>query len=377
MSEADSLRMAMGKKKKELMKKEEEKFIAGCVKKGYRRNLAENIFSFMEKFAAYGFNKPHSTSYALIAYWTAYIKANYPVEFMTALLSAELQGVAGPQREIKMSQAIEECRRMEIAVLPPDINKSKHSFAIEGGSIRFGLSAIKNVGDAAIESILEGRTNKIFNSFKDFLTKVDLRKVNKKTVESLIKAGAFSQFGNKASLLSYYPEVVKEVQERKTKVEKGQFDLFENNTVESDNPDSFKKIEEFTEDELYAMEREVIGFLIGKNPLAKFASIIQKKITKRIGEITDQDTNKNLILAGIVSGKKMLKTKKDNSEMAIIHTYDETGSIEVVIFPKMYSKLKKIIAINKILLFKGKLNNREGRLGILLENAVDLESINT
>lgn len=377
MNEADALRMAMGKKKKELMKKEKEKFIQGCIKKGYKRSLAENIFSFMEKFAAYGFNKAHSASYALIAYWTGYIKANYPVEFMTALLSAELQGVAGPQREIKMSQAIEECRRMEIAVLPPDINKSPHSFSIEEGSIRFGLSAIKNVGEAAIESIVEGRKTHPFKSLKDFLHKVDLRKVNKKTVESLIKAGAFSHFGNKATLLSYYPEAVKEVQSQKTKVEKGQFDLFEKEDKSGNNPDAFKEIPEFSEDELYAMERDVIGFLIGKNPLAKFASIIQKKTTKHIGEVTEQDVNKVLILAGIVSGKKALKTKKDNSEMAIIHVFDETGSIEVVVFPKLYANLKKIIAINKILLFKGKLNNREGRLGLLMENAVDLEAIHT
>lgn len=375
MSEADNLRMAMGKKKKELMKKEKEKFIAGCVKKGYTKHLAENIFSFMEKFAAYGFNKPHSASYALIAYWTAYMKANYPVEFMTALLSAEIQGVAGPQREIKMSQAIEECRRMDIAVLPPDINKSEHSFAIEGGAIRFGLSAIKNVGEAAIEAILQGRSKKLFSSFKDFLHKVDLQKVNKKTVESLIKAGAFSQFGNKATLLSYYPEIVKEVQAHKTKVEKGQFDLLDTGTQPGDYKDSYTVIDEFSEDELFAMEREIIGFLIGRNPLLKFSSIIEKKATKKIGDITEQDVNKDLILAGIVSGKKALKTKKDNSEMAIIHVYDETGSIEVVVFPKLYVSLRSIIAINKILLFKGKLNNREGRLSIIMENAVDLESI--
>ncbi len=375
MSEADSLRMAMGKKKKELMKKEKEKFITGCVKKGYKKILAENIFSFMEKFAAYGFNKPHSASYALIAYWTAYMKANYPVEFMTALLSAELQGVAGPMREIKMSQAIEECRRMDIAVLPPDINKSQHSFSIEGGSIRFGLSAIKNVGEAAIEAVLKGREKKPFSGFKNFLHNVDLRKVNKKTVESLIKAGAFSQYGNKATLLSYYPEVVKEVQEHKEKIEKGQFDLFDSGNASENHTDTYSHIPEFNEDELFAMERDIIGFLIGKNPLSKFTSIIQKKVTKKIGEITNEDTNKDLILAGIVSGKKMLKTKRDNSEMAIIHVFDETGSIEVVVFPKIYASLKKIITINKIILFKGKLNNREGRLNVILDNAVDLEAI--
>src|SRR3990167_2010636 len=190
MSKADNLRMAMGKKKKEMMKKEKEKFLDGCVKNGYKKSLAEKIFNFIEKFAAYGFNKPHSASYGLIAYWTAYMKANFPVEFMTALLSAELQGIAGPMREIKMAQAIEECRRMEISVLPPDINKSGQSFGIEEKAIRFGLTAIKNVGAAAIDAILTARKAGLFKSFKDFLYRVDLRRVNKKTVESLIKSGA-------------------------------------------------------------------------------------------------------------------------------------------------------------------------------------------
>lgn len=375
MSEADNLRMAMGKKKKDLMKKEKEKFLKGCLVRGYKKSMVENLWNFMEKFAAYGFNKPHSASYALIAYWTAYIKANYPVEFMTALLSAELQGVAGPQREIKMSQAIEECRRMEIEVLPPDINKSEYNFTIEGSSIRFGLSAIKNVGQAAIEAILEARKTKPFISFRDFLSRTDLRRVNKKTVESLIKAGAFSQFANKATLLLNYPSLVLDIQSFKNKVEKGQFDLFEDISKEKSLPDNFKKVSEFTEEELFNMEREVIGFLIGKNPLSKFQTIIKKKTTKKIGDITDEDNNKTVILAGIISGKKVIKTRKDNHEMAIINVFDETGSIEVVVFPKNYTKLKSILIINKIIMFKGKINDRDGRLGIIMDNAVDLEAI--
>src|SRR3989339_287630 len=375
MSEADNLRMAMGKKKKALMDKERVKFINGCVKRKYTKHLAESIFNFMEKFAAYGFNKPHSASYALIAYWTAYMKANYPVEYMTALLTAELQGVAGPMREIKMSQAIEECRRMNITVLSPDINKSLLSFAIEGAAIRFGLSAIKNVGTAAIDSIIEARKKGNFHSFKDFLMRVDLRKVNKRTVESLIKCGGFSQFGNKATLLTYYPEVLVEVQRNKIKKEKGQFDLFETEIKNSIPKDNFKELPELPEDELFSMEREVIGFLIGKNPLLKFQKIIDKKTTKKIGEISADDVNKPLIIAGIISGKKALKTKKDNSEMAIITVFDETGSIEIVVFPKSFEKLKSILMINRVIMLKGKVNDRDGRLGLIMENAVDLEQI--
>jgi len=375
MSEADNLRMAMGKKKKELMKKEKEKFLKGCLKNGYKKTMIDAIWNFMEKFAAYGFNKPHSASYALIAYWTAYIKANYPVEFMTALLTAELAGVAGPMREIKMSQAIEECRRMDITVLPPDINKSLLSFSIEGSAIRFGLSAIKNVGTAAIESIIEARSKSNFISMRDFLSKVDTRKVNKRTVESLIKAGAFSEFGNKAALMAYYPIVLNEVSREKTKIEKGQFDLFDDPNKKNALKDNLPNIPEYPEEILFSLEREVIGFLIGKNPMLKFQSLIDKKVTKKIGDISSTDKDKSMILAGIISGKKALKTKKDNSEMAVITIFDETGTIEVVVFPKTFAKLKSILMINRIIMLKGKINDRDNRIGIILENAVDLESI--
>ncbi len=377
MSEADNLRMAMGKKKKELMKREKIKFIKGCLDHHYSKRLAEGIFNFIEKFAAYGFNKAHSASYALIAYWTAYMKANFPVEFMTALLTAELQGVAGPQREIKMAQAIEECRRMEIAVLPPDINKSEYSFNIEGVSIRFGLSAIKNVGQAAIDSILMARAKGPFKSFKDFLYRVDLRKVNKKTVESLVKAGSFSQFGNRATLLTNYPSVVHEINDSKRDQEKGQYGLFNQNVDTQNLIDGFNETPEFSEDELFTMEREVIGFLITKNPLVKYKKIIALKVTKKIGDINPEDANKTCIIAGIISGKKSLKTKRDNADMAFINLFDETGSVEIVVFPKSYAKLKSFLQINRVIMLKGKINDREGRLSVILDNAIDLETVKT
>ncbi|OGK35759.1 DNA polymerase III subunit alpha [Candidatus Roizmanbacteria bacterium RIFCSPHIGHO2_12_FULL_39_8] len=377
MSEADNLRIAMGKKKKELMKKEKEKFIQGAVKNGYKKSLAEKIFNFIEKFAAYGFNKPHSASYALIAYWTAYMKANYPVEFMTALLSAELQGIAGPQREIKMAQAIEECRRMDISVLQPDINKSGSSFMIEGRAIRFGLSAIKNVGQAAIDSILSARATGLFISFKDFLYRVDLRKVNKKTVESLIKAGAFKEYGNRASLLAYYPKIIKEIVDMKIDAQKGQFSLFTQNSSQINLKDMIVSVEDFNEDEILQMEKEVIGFLITKNPLLKFQALIAKKVTKKVGDISLEDTDKTHILAGIISAKKIIKTKKDNSEMAFINIFDETGSLECVIFPRLFARLRDIISINRVIMLKGKVNDRDGRLSVLIDNAVDLERVNS
>lgn len=372
MSEADNLRMAMGKKKKALMEKEHIKFVQGCIKRGYSKHLAESIFNFMEKFASYGFNKPHSACYALVAYWTAYMKANFPVEYMTALLTAELQGVAGPQREIKMAQAIEECKRMEIKVMPPDINKSMHDFEIETGNIRFGLSAIKNVGGAAIESIIAARGKGPFTGFKDFLHRVDLRKVNKKTVESLIKAGAFNAIGSPATLLFNYPRIVKEIADSKEDHSKGQFSLFVQGPTDGHVADNFDHVPEFTEDELITMEKEVIGFLISKNPLNKFKEIIAKKSTKRIGEVGKADINKTHILVGVLSSKKIIKTKKDNSEMAFITLYDETGSIEAIVFPKLYAKLKDSLGVNQPLIIKGKVNEKEDQLSIIIDNAMKL-----
>jgi len=373
MSEADNLRMAMGKKKKELMEKEKNKFFSGCLKKGYSKRLAEKVFNFIEKFASYGFNKPHSASYALIAYWTAYIKANYPVEFMTALLSAELNGIAGPQREIKMSQAIEECRRMEIPVFPPDINKSEDDFVIEGGGIRFGLTAIKNVGRAAIETIVQARKKGPFSSLKNFLYRVELQKVNKKTVESLIKADAMSVFGNRATLLSNYPKVVKEIYQLKSTHQKGQFSLFSEQTSKpADLKDNFDQLPEFDEDQLFTMEKEIIGFSITKNPLAKYKKIIDSKTSKKIGELNQADIGKDLILAGIIGAKKIIKTKKNNSEMAFIKVFDETGSVEVVIFPRSFITYKDILNLNHVIIFKGKATEKMGTVNILLNAAKKL-----
>lgn len=376
MSEADTLRMAMGKKKKALMKKEQMKFIERCVKRGYTKKLAEKIFGFIEKFAGYGFNKPHSASYALIAYWTAYMKANYPVEYMTALLSAELAGASGSVREVKILQAIDECKSLEIPVLVPDINKSDYDFKIENNSIRFGLSAIKNVGASAIESILSSRKNKQFTGLKDFLSRVDVRKVNKKTVESLIKAGAFDAFGGRAALLSYYPKVLEEVSRMRRGREAGQFVLF-GDTETKINKDELQVVPEFSESELLTMEREVIGFSITKNPLAQYQAIITKKANRKIGELTEADVGKTYIIAGNVSRVKHVMTKKNNDEMAFVTVFDETGAIDVVVFPRLFGLTKAIWIPNTVILLKGRIDTKDDQMTIIVDNAVDLARVST
>lgn len=377
MSEADKLRMAMGKKKKSIMKTEKQKFIERCVEKKYKRKLAEQIFGFIEKFAGYGFNKPHSASYALIAYWTAYMKANFPVEYMTALLTAELQGAAGMQREVKMLQAFEECKAMEIDVLPPDINRSEFDFSMEKGSIRFGLSAIKNVGKSAIGSILEARKKRKFAGLKDFLTRVDVRRVNKKTIESLIKSGAFDDFGSRAALMIYYPQALMEVLRSKKSQEKGQFELFSDNLSTSTPTDSLPRVDEFSTNERLDMEREVFGFSISTNPLNQYSKIIEKKVNKKIGEVTIEDSDKTFIFAGNISRIKQIRTKRDGQEMAFVTLFDETGAIEAVVFPRLYQRKKEIWNSNTVVMIKGMVNYRNDRLSVIIENAVDLSTVNT
>jgi DNA polymerase-3 subunit alpha len=375
MSEADGFRMAVGKKKKALMKKEKIKFSEQAEKNGYSKITIEKLYAAIEKFAAYGFNKPHAASYALIAYWTAYIKANYPVEYMAALLTAELQGAAGAQREAKMFQAIEECKSMEIQVLPPDINESEHDFSIEDKAIRFGMSAIKNVGHAAIESILEARKAHDFVGLKDFLSRVDTRKANKKTIESLIKAGAFDAFGTRAALLQYYPQALSEAASHRTQEASGQYGLFGEVKQELFQDTEMIDVPELSENTLLEMEKEVVGFSITKNPLQQYANIIDTKIQKKLGEIIEEDIGKTYILAGSIGAIKQVTTKKNNDRMAFVTVFDETGSVELIIFPRVYAQSQSTWRENGVVLFKGRIDQKDEGLSIIVEKAVDLEKM--
>ncbi|MCA9371285.1 DNA polymerase III subunit alpha [Candidatus Woesebacteria bacterium] len=373
-SEADLLRMAVGKKKKKLMKEGKEKFTNGMLKNGYTKKLAKDIFGFIEKFAAYGFNKPHSASYGLIAYWTAYMKANYPVEFMTALLTAELHGTSGPLREVKMSRAIDDAKRMNIDILPPDINTSDEDFTIEDNAIRFGLSSVKNVGSAAISSILKTRkADGAFNSFSDFLMRVELRKVNKKCVENLIKSGTLGAFGNQATLLTHYPHVVRQISSLKEQQDKGQFGLFQAQDFNKERVDTFSHLPEFDNTTLVEHEKEVFGFLINSDPLKKHKKIIDKKVTKEFTDISEKDNNRSFIFAGRIVSKKIVSTKKNNHHMSFLTVNDGGDSIEIIVFPKVHAKFDSILLINNVILFKGKVSYKDSERKILLDNVVNLD----
>ena len=354
------------------MKKQEEKFIAGCQKNGIPKSKAEEIFHLIEPFAGYGFNKAHAACYAMIAYQTAFLKTHYPVEFMTAVLTAESRVATGPTREEKLSMLVEECRRMEVLLLPPDINKSQVEFSIEknpkGKScIRFGLSAIKNVGTAAIDSILSAkRRSGEFTTLRDFLTRVDLTKVNKKTVESLTKAGALDQFGKRAGMLAQLSLIASVVQKEKQRQEKGQIGMFEMDSGDSVS-ESLIEVEEFSKTELLRFEKDLLGFYLTEHPLTPVLSQIANKVSHNIADITLSDVGAAVVVGGIILQLKKIITKSGGQEMAFVKLSDLSGSIELVVFPRIYGRMKQNLVLDHVVVVKGRINEKDNRLTLIVD----------
>lgn len=377
MVEADKLRMAIGKKKPEAMKKEKIKFIGGCLNNGYSRVVAEKVFSLIEKFVGYGFNKAHSASYAMIAYHTGYMKAKFPVEFMTAVFTAESRAATGPAGNDKMAQAILECKRMGITLLPPDINKSDVEFTIEignkneTGKIRFGLSAIKNVGNAAVDSILSARNKKgAFTSFTDFVRRVDLSKVTKKTLESLIKAGALDLFGRRAALLSGFPAIVDKVHTKAKDQASGQGSLF-SEEEEFDLKDNLPEVEELSKEEMLLFEKELLGFYLTEHPLSSYLPILERKVSHRINALAPD--SRSVVIGGIISQVKKIITKIGAKEMAFVKLDDFTATIELIVFPSIYERTKSLWRVDQVILLKGKVTEKEERLSVIVDDAKVLD----
>ena len=345
------------------MTRQKEKFIEGCIKNGMSGEKAEELFKLIEPFAAYGFNKAHAASYAVIAYQTAYMKANYPVEFMTAVMSAESDD---PD---KIAAAVTECAKMGITVLPPDINFSTVGFTIEPKqAIRFGLSAIKNVGKAAIEAILSQREEKgPFKSLDDFVKRVNLRVVNRKTLESLIKAGAMDKFGNRNAQLKVLSEIKSSGSSLSKTIATGQGSLFDDVDMEKQSSPSsaitalLSTTQEAPKEEILSWERELLGFYLTEHPLVKLAEKIQKFITAKISEVDIDITTgeKEVKLAGIISSIRKTITKVRKEEMCFLKLQDETGSIEVLVFPRVYATCRQYLLPDQIIIVRGKLELNE------------------
>lgn len=380
LAEADNFRKAIGKKKPELMKKEKERFIKGCLTKGYSKNTAEDVFALIEKFVGYGFNKSHSASYALIAYQTAYMKTHYPVELMTALLTAESRGSSGPVKNEKIAQAVAECKRLKIKVFPPDINKSESEFTIENKTtIRFGLSAIKNVGEAAIETILTAKNNGPFNKFEDFCMRIDLAKVNSKTLESLIKAGALDIFGKRTDLLIALPASLAEFHRIKKQKTDGQKSLFgdeESSTKHQKN--NLSSINDFSDSEKLAFEKEFLGLYLTSHPQLENLLFIKSAISHELNLISEEKEGARVKIGGIVEATRRIFTKKNGNEMAFLTLGDENGlSVECIVFPKIFEQYKSFIIKDTTLIIEGKVDTKNDKPMIIVEKIRQINNLSS
>lgn len=328
LGEADVLRRAMGKKKKSEMDKMRELFMDGAERKQVPLDKAKRIFDLCYKFAEYGFNKSHSAAYALISYQTAYLKANYPVDYMAALLSSVV-GVSD-----KTSLYIDECKTMKIAILPPSIMESRHDFTVVPGGIRFGLGAIKNVGEGAIESIITQRESDKgpFTSLSDFCMRVDLRQVNKRVVESLIKTGAMDAFGERSKLLASYENVLEQAQIAVKERSNGQVSLFGGMTqstpmVFSNESDDYRV---FSPHEMLLMEKELLGLYISGHPLDAYKDRLSG-MSKTIGKLGPSEDGKWVEVMGILSDCRRL-ISKNKQEMLVGRLSDFNAEMTVLVF---------------------------------------------
>ena len=372
MSEADILRGAISKKKRHLLSKQKSKFIEGAVKKGIDEKIALKIFELVNHFAEYGFNKSHSTAYAMISYQTAYLKANYPVEFMAALLSIRM----GSQE--KVAQYVNETRRMNITVLPPDINGSYADFTVTGNSIRFGLSAIKNVGTNVIECIeKERKSGGRFKNFIDFCQRVDSNVLNKKTIESLIKSGTFDSLGqSRKHLLENYEKIIEETLKVRRDRDIGQFSLFDASGSNSEKVllngvyNSEKQFEEFSKKELLNYEKEMLGLYISGHPLFEYKDSFSRLTPlESLESVEDKST---LAVGGIITKVKTIYTKRDQ-QMCFIELEDIGDSTEVIVFPKVLEMHREIIAEDRIVEIVGRLDKKEDQIKIIANEIKELK----
>lgn len=358
LGQADLLRRAIGKKKKDILDQQQQLFVEGCLNKGYTRELGKQIYDLILKFASYGFNKSHAAAYALIAYQTAYLKANFPVEYMAALLTVYYSN------SDKVALYIADCRRMGIEVLPPDVNESETHFTVVGDNrIRFGLAAVKNVGMGAIESIVRASQEKPFASLCDFASRVDLRSCNRKTVESLIKCGAFDSLGgHRAQYLVALDEVLAQGQASQRERENGQismFSLMDSSVQEEMLHDNLIDIEPFSDKERLNLEKEMLGLYISGHPLEPYRPTFDKmKNLTRCLELKEAGDNHHVKVGGLILAVRSFYTKKNN-QMAFVRLEDLTGSVELVVFPEQYEKHADLLIEDNLILVEGRTDLKE------------------
>lgn len=384
LGEADMIRRAMGKKKMAILEENKKRFIFESGKRGYTQDVAEKVWQYIMAFANYGFNKAHAASYAMISYQTAYLKANYPVEYMAALMSVEANSHSMNSEE-KVASAVEASKKMGIVILTPDINKSGNDFvleknknSLEGLAIRFGFSAVKNVGTAAVETILETRQAQgEFKSFTEFISKTDGRKVNKRVLESLVKIGAMDIFGTRASMLENLDSIRQTAKQFESDLD-GQDNLFVDVSEDvGDMQDSFVRLPEYPKQELLSFEKELLGFYLTEHPMARSLQTVSKKSDKKISDLdVSIHVGQIFSIGGILTRLRIVMTKKSNMPMAFGSLQDESGKLEFVVFPKVFEIYGNLLEENKILLFKGKIDVQEEEMQLVVDKISSPDDMN-
>jgi DNA polymerase-3 subunit alpha len=367
--EADTLGYAIRKKKSALLRAQKEKFVARAGERGVQPHVIDAVFTAFQPFERYGFNKAHATCYGLIAYQTAYLKANYTVEYMTAVLTAFRDNAE------KVAAAIAECRRLGIEVRPPDVHRSHLEFTVEDGAIRFGLLAVKNVGEGAIESILEAReADGRFRSLIDFCTRIDLRLVNRKVVESLARVGALNDLGHPAAILLGLDDAMAAAQATQRDRATGQTSLFE--MAAEDGADLERPLPaatEVTTRERLRWEKELLGLYLSEHPMGEVADQVGAFVTAYSGDLGDESLDgQRLVLGGIVTGVRTVITKA-RATMAVATLEDLQGSLEVVVFPRLYEQTGSAWQEGAILLVAGRVDHRGEEVSLLADVVVGWE----
>jgi DNA polymerase-3 subunit alpha len=365
--EADTLGYAIRKKKSSVLRAQKEKFVTQAAERGVPPAVIDQVFAAFQPFERYGFNKAHATCYGLIAYQTAYLKANYTVDYMAAVLSAFRDN------EEKVAAAIAECRRLGIEVRPPDVTKSAVEFTVEDEAIRFGLLAVKNVGQGAIESIIASREAEgPFRSLGDFCRRIDLRLGNRKVLESLAKVGALAAFGHHAQVLEGLEDAMAAGQAAQRDLATGQTSLFDVGAEDSlvlERP--LPDVAEAPLRERLRWEKELLGLYLSEHPMGEVADRVAAFVTAYSGDLRSDETldGQRLVVCGIVVGARTVITRT-RSTMAVVTLEDVQGSIEVVVFPRLWEQTGPIWADGAILLVAGRVDHRGEEVSLLADVVV-------
>jgi DNA polymerase-3 subunit alpha len=356
MGNADILRRAMGKKKKEILDKEKIPFIDGAVKQGYSREKAGAIFDMLVPFAGYGFNKSHAAAYSVLAYQTAYLKANFPEEFMAANLTNEIHSA----KKNRLSECIAETRRMGIKVDPPSVNHSDRVFTVVDGRIVYGFLGIKGLGEVSAAEIVRGRSDGLYKSFMDFLDRVDIKAVGKKTIELLVKTGAFDSFGiTRETLEGNLERAVEYAIKKKEDKIHGQTSLFEDSGETEYIDFEFEIFPEMTSADRLNQEKQLIGFYFSGHPMDEYKEIWQRAVKVDLGNIENLEIG-SCILVGLIKNIKIINTGK-GEKMAFAVLSDYNGEIDVTFFGKIWERYQNVIEPDKVVILQGKIDYQKNK----------------